>query len=236
MTADIYQRLLTLPLFQGLSQNDFNEISNTTRFHFRTLRPRTIVMRQGEECTKLTFVLHGTYVVSRMSDLRDYELLEKYSRPTLLQPECLYGISPRSLRTVTCESSLQILEVNKTTLFDVLMRYETFRLNFLNYLSTMVQRADSLLWRPRKMTLPSRLADFIASRSLYPAGEKHLRIRQRVLADHFFTSVPVISQLLKQLEEAGVIQMRRGIIEVPALERLSQFVLDAPPSVEMDDK
>lgn len=222
ITDDLYDHLLLLPLFQGLPKSDYIDMSAKIKLRLYSYRPRTVLIKQGALCEKFVFIVSGSYEVVRTSDLRDYELTEVFKTPALLQPECLYGISTCYLRTVRTKTTTQVLEVKKHDVFETLMNYETFRLNYMNILSTQAQRAHALLWRPQKADFAQRLADFIGSRSLHPAGFKLLRIRQSVLAIHFRTTVPSLSKQLNWLREQGKIKMYRGIIEVPALEHLSQ--------------
>lgn len=222
LTADAYDRILLLPLFQGLPKSDYLDMLQKVKIHTYLRRPRSLLIEQGQVCEKFVFILSGSYEVVKRSDSKDYELTEVFQSPMLLQPECLYGISTRYLRTVRSRTVVQTLEVKKKDVFETLMHYETFRLGYMNILSTQAQRAHALLWRPRKLDLAQQLADFISSRSLHPAGFKLLRVRQSVLASHFMTNVPTISRLLHRLEEEEKVNLYRGIIEIPALEQLSQ--------------
>ncbi len=222
ITKEFYQRILTLPLFQGLPESEYLDMVERVRLNFETVRPRIVITKQGDLCDKFIFILSGQYEVVRISDLRDYELTEYFDRPALLDAASAYGLNTRYTHTVRSITAVQLLTVPKAAVFETLMSYETFRLNYMNYLSTQVQRSDGLLWRPRKFEFATRLADFIGSRSLHPAGSKLLRIRQSVLASHFMMTVPNISKQLNRLADKGKIEMFRGIIKVPALESLSQ--------------
>ena len=52
-------RLLLVPLFQGFSRLDFLDIVEKTPFDFRTLKPKEIVVRQGDESHRLCILLGG---------------------------------------------------------------------------------------------------------------------------------------------------------------------------------
>lgn len=222
VTKEFYERILALPLFQGLPKSEYLDMVERVRLNFETVRPRSVIIKQGELCDKFIFILSGSYEITRISDLRDYELTEFFDRPALLDAASAYGLHTHHLHTVRSATTVQLLTVQKTAVFEILMSYETFRLNYMNYLSTKVQRADALLWRPRKLEFATRLADFIGSRCVHPAGPKVLRIRQSVLASHFMMTVNKISKHLNLLNQSGDIERLRGIIKVPALESLSQ--------------
>ena len=59
METTMYDNLLLLPLFQGLSKNDLTTIIEKVKLHFLTYQDNDIIIRQGDNCHELCFLLNG---------------------------------------------------------------------------------------------------------------------------------------------------------------------------------
>lgn len=55
----IYNSLLALPLFLGMSRNDLQQAAGQTRFDFRKTSKGETIVAEGELCTHLYFLLDG---------------------------------------------------------------------------------------------------------------------------------------------------------------------------------
>ena len=56
----MYDVLLQLPLFQGVSRMKMSEIIEKTRFHFLKYQDNEIIAHRGEECTHMKFIVSGS--------------------------------------------------------------------------------------------------------------------------------------------------------------------------------
>ena len=215
-----FDRLLLLPLFQGIGRGDFQEIAERVRLGFLKRSKGCVLVQQDELCTGLYFVLGGEVCAHRLSDQNDYSINEWLNMPLVLQPECLFGLSTRYTRTFTAASDVQLLRVEKDVVRDVLFYYPTFRINYLNLLSTRAQLSTRLLWRTVSLDLRSRFIQFLSSRCLRPAGRKELNMGMVALADELLTTRLKVSKMLNELEHQEMLELHREKIVVPNLERL----------------
>ena len=76
METTMYDNLLLLPLFQGLSKNDFTTILEKVRFHFLTYQEGETFIRQGETCQQLCFLLNGKAIARTTDKEHAYTLSE----------------------------------------------------------------------------------------------------------------------------------------------------------------
>ena len=217
---DFFDRLLLLPLFQGIGRGDFAEIAERIRLGFQKKAKGSVLAKQDELSTGLFFVLSGEVCAHKLSDFNDYELFEWLNMPLVLQPECLFGLSTRYTRTFTATSDVQMLRVEKDAVRDILFYYPTFRINYLNLLSTRAQLSSRLLWRNVSKDLRSRFIQFLSARCLRPAGRKELHIGMIALADELLATRLRVSQMLNNLAEEGLVELHRENIVVPNMERL----------------
>jgi CRP-like cAMP-binding protein len=59
MELTMYDKLLQLPLFQGMSKFDFTDILEKVKIHFNKYEPGSCLVRQDTPCNQLIFVLDG---------------------------------------------------------------------------------------------------------------------------------------------------------------------------------
>lgn len=87
----MYDVLLQLPLFQGVSRMKMSEIIEKTRFHFLKYQDNEIIAHRGEECTHMKFIVSG----SARSELKNISgkirVSETLHAPNILYPNHLFG-------------------------------------------------------------------------------------------------------------------------------------------------
>lgn len=214
------EKLLTLPLFQGMSQDDLSQIVGQTKFGFHQFAERKVVLAEGTPCEGFMFLLNGTLSVESIADDHGYRLVEELSKPTVLQPEHLFGLHQRYTRSFTAKTACHFLTLDKNEVIRLADEFIIFRLNMLNIISTVSQKQSRRPWHVAPQTLPQRIARFIEERCLQPTGEKELYIKMPRLADELNDSRLDISRALNTMQADGLLQLSRGKIHISALELL----------------
>lgn len=226
METTMYDNLLLLPLFQGLSKNDFTTILEKVRFHFLTYQEGEIFIRQGETCQQLCFLLNGTTVARTTVDEPAYTLSETFDAPTIIEPQSLFGMQPKYTATYQAKTQVKILTIDKSYIFSELNKHEIFRLNFLNILSNRAQTAQQKLWNARVGTLNEKLVHFITLRSQHPGGEKTLQITMEDWANLIDETRINLSRLLNELQGKGLVQLKRKEFFIPDFEKLTHYLIE----------
>lgn len=227
----VFERLLELPLFQGLSRSEIYALAEKVKMDFRRQPKGHCFARQDEACTSLRFVLNGEVCVVNSSMGQAMKLSEWLSAPMVLQPECLFGWTQRYTRSFYAASTLQTLVIDKAAVRDLLFLYPAFRINFLNIISTRAQQAEQRLWHITDNSLRQRLLQFVTSRCLYPAGKKEISVNRNTLAERLQVTPRNLSAVLREMQAAGWMELHRERIVIPQLERLLQG--DAPTPVAL---
>lgn len=226
MEITMYDNLLLLPLFQGLSKNEFTSILEKVRFHFLTYEKGEIFIRQGEDCHQLCFLLNGTAVVRNMDKEHAYTLSETIDTPTLIEPQSLFGMQTKYTATYQAQTQVKVLIIEKKYILSELNKYEIFQLNFLNLLSNRVQIAQQKIWNTHVGTLNEKVVNFIAIRSQIPGGEKTLQITMEDWARLIDETRINLSRLLNELQGKGLVQLKRKEFIIPDFEKLSNYLID----------
>ena len=222
----MYDNLFLLPLFQGLSKNDFTTILEKVRFHFLTYQEGETFIRQGETCQQLCFLLNGKAVARTTVEEPTYILSETIDAPTIIEPQSLFGMQPKYTATYQAQTQVKVLTIDKSYIFSELNKHEIFQLNFLNILSNRAQTANQKLWNAYVGSLNEKVIQFIALRSQNPiGGEKMLKITMEDWANLIDETRINLSRLLNELQDKGLIQLKRREFFIPDFEKLTNYLI-----------
>ena len=214
------QRMIELPLFQGMSKTDLEDVAGHTKLGFQRVAVGKSVVNEGTVCEQVFLLMSGEVSVVSRADDGAYSLCEQMEAPIVFQLECLFGLTPRFTRSVVAKTPSQFITISKAELLSLCERNEIFRLNLLNILSTIAQRSARHSWRQPPQEIRQKLFRFIEQRSLRPAGPKVLRVKMSILSSLLGESRLNVSRVLNAMTDEGLLSFSRGIIQIPALELL----------------
>ncbi len=216
----LYDKLLELPLFIGISTDELSDIVGQTKFGFHKLAADKPFIGVDDKCTHLFFLMSGSLRVVSYADNYRYRIEEELSAPAVIQPEHFFGLMQRYTKEFTAQTECSLLSLDKSEVLRLLDNYLIFRLNLLNSISMQAQRMGRVLWRQQSSEIRQQFVSFLRLRCLTQAGRKVLRIRMEDLAQELHQSRLNISRMLNSLQREGLLTMSRGIITVPQLEAL----------------
>lgn len=216
----IYDKLRELPLFQGMSGSDFQDIVARVRFGFRRYSRNTIVANSGDRCDGLLFLLDGEVEMISTSANRSYRVTEFIMTLEVLEPERAFGLQQHYLRTYRARSICHVLHIGKDDTLLLSSEFMVFRLNILNIISTQSQRFQKELWRHYPANDNERVMRFLYAHCTRKTGKKIFHIKMRQLAAETGMTRNEVSKALNDLESAGKLLLQRGIINIPKMEAI----------------
>ena len=216
----IYDRLLQFPLFQGMSRDDLEIVAGHTRFGFQKVTAGRQIVHAGDPCTHLYFLINGTLKIETFSDDSRYSVIEQMSSPYILQQESIFGYYQRYTHNFYALTDANFLTLDKEEVVRLSEDFLVFRLNLMNHLATQSQKLIQMQWRRSPLSLRERIVRFFFQHTLYPAGPKTFHILMERLAEEVNDSRLNVSRALNRMQESGILELHRGRIEIPQLERL----------------
>lgn len=217
----VYDKLLMIPLFTGMGKDELEHIVAKTKLLFQKVEKDEVVVSEGDRCGSLWLLLEGTLLVETRSDDHGFMVVEEQSGCHVLQPECAFGLRQRFTRTYKALTTCNLISIDKNETQRLTTASLIFRLNLMNLLSTRLQKEGHKAWRPTPHDLRQRIVRFMADHCQHPSGRKIFKIKMQRLADEVNDSRRNVSQCLNVMQQNGLLLLRRGQIEVPALEKLS---------------
>ena len=126
MELTMYDKLLQLPLFQGMSKFDFTDILEKVKIHFNKYEPGSCLVRQDTPCNQLIFVLDGEVQIESNDKTHKYTLWENFKSPNVIEPYSLFGMRPYFTASYTAVTEVNTLNIDKSYILNELCRYEVF--------------------------------------------------------------------------------------------------------------
>lgn len=220
MGYTMYETLLQLPLFQGMSKAELSEILERVKFHFQKFDAGDTLFSQGDICDKIVFMLNGEIEAETVAPYGNFSFSEKHSQPMIIELHSLFGIAPKYKATYTTLSSTALLTIDKQYMYKVLDKYEVFRMNLHNLLCNRTELLHNKIWSIKPENLEGRLIHFIKSLCTTMQGDKTLRIKMEDLASLLDDTRLNVSNVLNKWRAEGLIEMRRKEYIFHHVERL----------------
>ncbi len=216
----LYAKLIRLPLFIGMSKEELEQIVAHTKFDFRKTDTGKTIVQQDDRCGQLLLLVDGRLQATSRADDNGYAVTETLRAPFTLQPDRVFGLTQRYTHTLVAQEPCSLITIDKNETLKLTTTSLIFHINFLNLISTTLQKRTHEAWRSYPQTLEHRIARFFADHCLYPAGAKTFKIKMRRLAAELNDSRLNISHALNAMQANGLLTLRRGHIDIPALEKL----------------
>ncbi len=210
----MFDTLLQLPLFQGLSQDDFTAIVGKVKLHFDKHEAGKTVIRSGDPCDRLAFLLKGELASKTVSDQGTYSFTEFVQAPYLIEPQSMFGLRTNYIATYAAHTDINTVCVSKPFVLNELFRYEIFRLNYLNIISSRAQNMYKRLWAETEDSTEKRIVHFILEHSERPTGRKVLKIKMEDLARFISDTRLNVSKALNKMQAKGLMELHRGEVVV----------------------
>lgn len=216
----LYDKLLQFPLFQGMGRGDLMQVVARTRFDFVKIAAGKRLVREGEPCDRLYFLVNGTLKAETAADDRSYTFVEELSAPYAIQTECLFGLSQRFRSTCHALTDINLIVIDKREVINLSDSFIVFRINLVNLFATSTQRQLGRPWARTPRDLRGLIVRFLLTRCQRPAGPKTVYILMDRLAIEVNDSRLNVSRALNAMQAEGLISLSRGCITIPAIERL----------------
>ncbi len=201
----MYQQLMQLPLFQGVSTETITSLVEKLPFHFLKYRNGEQVVAAGDTCTHIKFIVSGKVrVVTPCSSLR-VSLEQTLSTPHVLAAEFLFGRDTYYPFTAYADGPCGILQLLKGDYIKMINSDKVFLFNILNYLSSGSQRGMTLALSARDGSPAERLAMLVSILTVAGATDVVLKYKQKDLCSLLGTQRTTLIAMLDKLSDQEIL-------------------------------
>lgn len=135
----MYDLMLGLPLFQGLSHNQFTEIIEQVPFHFKKFRPNDYLIHAGDRCDEVMFILSGRVRIVTPVYNNSIYIAEDFQAPHTISFYNLFGREITTRSNVFAQGQVGAMTIDKDNFLKMLESNRLILINALNILSTNAQ-------------------------------------------------------------------------------------------------
>ena len=207
---------------KGLAQEDFTRILEKVKLHFTKYKPGELLLKEGDACHELVFILKGEIASSTSSADSSYCFTEYFPAPFLIEAHSIFGMKTHYASTYRARTEVHTVSISKAFVVKELFNYEIFRLNYMNIISSRTQMLHNRLWAVCGDNLEARIAYFILSHAERLSGEKALKIKMEDLAQIVNDTRAGVSKTLNNMQAKGLVELHRGEIIIPDAKKLSE--------------
>ena len=216
----MFDTLLRLPLFQGLTHDELTDILFKVQLHFAKHPAGSVVVEAGEVCDRLLFVLRGTVAVVTKSTTVPCRLTEYFDAPYVVEPVALFGRDTHYRSTCRAETEVHTVAIDKAQVLGELLKREICMLGFTNIACHRAQVLGEKLWSPPSGDAGARIRGFMLHAVDRPMGHKVFKVKMEDLASIVGESRISVSQALNAMQGQGLVRLRRGEVDVPDMAKM----------------
>lgn len=208
----MYEILMALPLFHGVSYAKLSEVVGNTKLHFLKYLDGDTIVEAGEPCTHLKFLISGNARLSVVNSDGRFRVSQTLDSPDVIAPDFLFGRATSYPCTATAIGSAGILQIAKTDYIKLLNSDPIFLFNFLNMLSVNAQKSIDGVLALTTGSLEERIAFWIVALTQRGGRDITVTCRQRDLYAFFGVQRSSFIATLESMKERGLIDFSNNEI------------------------
>lgn len=202
----MFQTLVKIPLFSGVSQERMAEVIEKAKFHFLKYTPDNDIALAGQNITHLNFIIGGSVRLSIQGIDQGFCIESSLTAPDVIAPDFLFGRHTEYPCTAAAIDTVSILSVSKTDYLDMLQRDRIFQLNYLNTLSMNAQKSVLGVQSLTSGSFEERIAFWVVAMTQSRATDIVLRCRQRDLCRIFGVQRSAMIAALDDMHRRGLLR------------------------------
>lgn len=210
----MFDILMDLPLFRGVSRERMTETVEMARFHFLKYLQEETIIDAGDPCTHIKFIISGRVRSSISSADKRFKVSQTLCAPDVIAPDFLFGRAIKYPCRVTAIDPSGILQISKNDYLKILNSDQIFMFNFLNILSVNAQKSVEGVLSLATESLEERIAFLIVALTQPGGLEISLSCRQRDLYTMLGAQRGAFISSLGSMKERGIIDYDQNEIRV----------------------
>lgn len=221
----MYEILLGLPLFKGVSYDRISEIVGSTKFHFLKYGPNERIATAGETCTHIKLIVSGSVCMTIANSDGRFRIEQHLSAPEVIAPDFLFGRATRYPGDVTSDETTGILQISKSDYVEILHADRVFLFNFLNLLSRNAQKSIDGILAVTTGSLEQRIAFWIIATTQHSSTGIVLTCKHRDLYALFGVQRNVFMSVLESMKHRGILDYSTNSISILSRPALNDLLL-----------
>lgn len=220
----MFNKLMELPLFHGVSYQKISEILGKYRFHFMKFKDNQPIITTGDPCTHLMMIISGAVRSSVTGNDGKVKVSQTLEAPEIINPDFFFGRRTTSPSTVFAKGVCGIMQIEKRDYIEIINSDKVFLFNFLNILSMHAQLSTEGVLALTSGDLRKRIAYWIVALTQTGGKEIEMECRQRDLYAVFGVQRQSLLVALESMRADGLLEFTPNSIEVSDRRKLVELL------------
>lgn len=214
---NMFEKMMKLPLFQGVSYERIESLIEKVPFHFLKFQDGEKIISAGSECTHLRFIVSGSVKIVTHSQVSKVSVSQVLDSPNVIGPDYLFGRRTIYPYEVFANGTCGILQLKKSDYIDIIQSDNVFLFNILNFLSRNTQNHMQSLLSRSSGQLTERLSGLILSLTSARSHDIKLEFRQKELCLLLGARRTSLINALESMKMMGMVEF--STCEISVLDR-----------------
>ena len=210
----MYEILMGLPIFQGVSHAKISELIEKIKFHFLKYTDGETIVDVDEPCTNLKFLISGSVRLETLNLNRRIKVLQTLNAPNIIGAEYLFGKRTSYPYSVKAHPVAGLMQVEKDDFLKILKSDIVFLFNTLNYLSRNSQTPTEAVLSLTSGSVAERVAFWIGSLTYRGSSEIVVESKQKDMYTMLGIQRSAYINTLEELRDKGVLDFTSGAVYI----------------------
>ena len=210
----MYEILMGLPIFQGVSHAKISELIEKIKFHFLKYTDGETIVDVDEPCTNLKFLISGSVRLETLNLNRRIKVLQTLNAPNIIGAEYLFGKRTSYPYSVKAHPVAGLMQVEKADFLKILKSDIVFLFNTLNYLSRTSKTPTEAVLSRTSGSVAERVAFWIGSLTYRGSSEIVIESKQKDMYTMLGIQRSAYINTLEELRDKGVLDFTSGAVYI----------------------
>ena len=210
----MFDILMGLPLFKGVSKDRMAKTVGTSKFHFLKYLPGETIFRPEQQCTEIAFIISGTVEVTIANPDGRFSVSQSLAAQDVVSPDFLFGKITSYPGLVKAKDTVGMLLIDKRDYITILHSDDVLLFNYINLLSMNAQKAVEGILAVSTGDIAERIAFWISALTQPRSFDIRLECRQRDLTGLFGIPRTTLRAALEDLKQKELIDYNPNCIHV----------------------
>ncbi len=196
----MYEMIMDLPLFKGVSKDQVSLFLEKTNIDFENFEAGRLLAEMGQPVRMVRFVISGDISLIHPLEGVDVVLEERSGFGKVLGADRLFGLDTGYPYEAVAKTRTSIMQFSKEQYVNLLHSDRIYMLNFFNYLSSRAQRPVDAAMYYCHGDIHSRMCLLVSTMTEPAADEIVIRGSASALADYCGVSTENIEKWKERLQ------------------------------------
>jgi len=213
--ATMYDLLMQLPVFQGISVEEMTHILEVIPFDFRTYKAGDVIIGSGEMCQGATFLLSGRVQQNTPVFNHRVNITQRFDAPYAFSLHHLFGAEVKVRSTmVACADKTGVMVLMKQDFLRILREHEIALINTMNILCTRAQKQHKAIDFSGETDPVLKLASWMLAFTERAAKEVYIEAKESDWCDMMQLDKPAFWRCVASLEGQHILEIENGRLKL----------------------